>query len=230
MNHRIIGLATGGFIGSVVFLMQPVGASIWTFAVALGVGLGIGAVISHLFDETKNQLSLSNVAKPLTRPSSSSIRLDNAQSFLAMLSDKQGQVQDDAVSEEIGELIDVSTLLVQYVQNYPHQSTSLSAFLSSYSAQTEQVLTGYITVEKYHGKNLDATKQYTISALNALEGAAQGVLDSANDQQSTAVEASSEAINRLAAMQGFTPDADHPSEALQAAEDLKRLTVNKPSV
>jgi hypothetical protein len=217
--NKVIGLVLGVFIGSVVLIAQPLGV-LWSLPLALGIGGGVGALVAKIYAP---EVKVGNVKAALVKdPKAVADKLEKGKDFLSMLVARQGQVKDPTVSGEINELIDDVTRLISYVEDHPSQYQSLGSFLSSYAMQADQVLSGYVTIEAYGG-HVDAARENTINALNALEGAARGSLDHISTAQSTAVEASSEAINRLVSMQGYQPDENQSADTLNAASELKKL-------
>lgn len=235
--NKIIGGIVGTLVGAVILLAQPL-ALAPSAALALGVGLGIGFMLTKMYEPARSKgeapSTVSAVGNALSAgKKNAASKLEAGENFLSMLSNRQLFVKDPEVHGEIGQLIDAVTILHSYVIAHPAEYQAMGSFLASYGAQTEQILTGYVTIETYGG-DVASAKKNVVSALNSLEGAAKGALSKINSEQGTSIEASSEAINRLVSMQGYKPDQidasvggrDHQSEALKAANALNSITAS----
>ena len=150
--------------------------------------------------------------------------LADADRFMSMLSGQQGVTRNTAVRDELGQLIDVMTTMTAYVKSHPEESVLLESFLASYAEQVGKILSSYRVIETYGvPKDVDVAGMNVIKALNALEGAGRGGVRKATAAQSAVIDASSEAINRLVAMQGYSPDATESGDAMASAARLKSL-------
>ena len=230
---KIIAIAVGGLLGGVIFLAQPLGL-VPSALIALGVGLGVGFMIVKMSesDGTASRMpdgtlaadgkidasATSAVSEALLGNNKAAMdTLASGDALLSMLADKQAAARDTVVSSEISELFDDVSVLYAYVRSHPSEYQLLGSFLASYADQTEQILNGYLTMETYGGDSVTNDSMYrarasVIGALNALEGAARGIISRVSAEHGTAVAASADAISHLVEMQGYHPDQSTPGD------------------
>lgn len=230
---KIIAIAVGSLLGGVIFLAQPLGL-VPSALIALGVGLGVGFMIvkmsesdgtaSRMPDGTlaangKIDASATSAVSEALLGNNKAARdtLASGDALLSMLTDKQAAARDPVVSSEISELFDDVSVLYAYVRSHPSEYQLLGSFLASYADQTEQILNGYLTMETYGGGSVTNDSMYrarasVIGALNALEGAARGIISRVSAERGTAVTASADAISHLVEMQGYHPDQGTPGD------------------
>ena len=236
---KIIAIAVGGLLGGVIFLAQPLGL-VPSALIALGVGLGVGYMIvkmsesdgtaSRMPDGTlaadgKIDASATSAVSEALLGNNKAARdtLASGDALLSMLTDKQAAARDPVVSSEISELFDDVSVLYAYVRSHPSEYQLLGSFLASYAEQTEQILNGYLTMETYGGDSepngssatndsMYRARASVIGALNALEGAARGIISRVSAERGTAVAASADAISHLVEMQGYHPDQSAPGD------------------
>ncbi|MCI1210503.1 5-bromo-4-chloroindolyl phosphate hydrolysis family protein [Bifidobacterium tibiigranuli] len=154
--------------------------------------------------------------------------LDEAKSRVGSIATLTRQIKDKGVSKEANDFIAATNALIAYVQESPNAWRTLSHYISVYGEQTESLLSGYLDVERSNSTpQLGPAKADAVRALDALERAAAGELRHAVETKALSLSADSEAIVRLAGMDGYdetdakdaeTPNAETKDTGLKSAE------------
>ena len=199
----IVSILVGLIVGGGVFVL--LGAGWW--------GLGIGTVIAVL--------TYWGVSLVLSRPrmlsgvdidrvpdgERAADAIDHAHSMISSIARASQQITDANVRHEADDFLAATESLIQYVNTDPHVYAILNRFISVYGEQTQHLLDGYADVQS-SGMNSQGSRIQVMSALQALETAAAGELKRAVISKQLALESDSEAIVRLAHMDGYEPARD----------------------
>jgi len=147
--------------------------------------------------------------------------IDAANARLNSIAMLTKQVRDPAVKAEANDFIAATKDLVQYVTRDTSAYPTLRHYITVYGEQTEKLLRSYVDVESSGARDQIATARIeTIEALQVLEQAAAGELSRAVSAKTLGITADSDAIQRLARMDGYDDVA--PSPVLSSAADEGR--------
>lgn len=137
--------------------------------------------------------------------------IDKANACLSELSKLTARARDPQVRKEANDIVVATTSLVRYVEANPSSYDVLRHFINTYGEQSVKLLGGYVEVEDSGASNqVFRAKTETIEALQALETTAAGELSRAVEAKTLALSANSDAIVRLANMDGYSVDDDTP--------------------
>ena len=142
--------------------------------------------------------------------------IDEANRRVASISAISSQIHNTSVNSEAADFIVATRALISYVESDPSAYPTLQHYINVYGEQTESLLTGYLDVERSGADARDAVA-HTVKALQALENTAAGELKRAVDAKTLTLTADSDAIVRLASMDGY--EADDPDAPELSAGD-----------
>lgn len=129
------------------------------------------------------------------------------------------QVRDPAVKAEANDFIAATKDLVQYVTRDTSAYPTLRHYITMYGEQAEKLLRSYVDVESSGARDQIATARIeTIEALQVLEQTAAGELSRAVSAKTLGITADSDAIQRLARMDGYDDVAPSPVPSSAADE------------
>lgn len=139
------------------------------------------------------------------------------------------QVRDPAVKAEANDFIAATKDLVQYVTRDTSAYPTLRHYITVYGEQTEKLLRSYVDVESSGARDQIATARIeTIEALQVLEQTAAGELSRAVSAKTLGITADSDAIQRLARMDGYDDVAPSPVPS-SAADEGRHAPSQTPS-
>ena len=141
--------------------------------------------------------------------------IDAANARLNSIAMLTKQVRDPAVKAEANDFIAATKDLVQYVTRDTSAYPTLRHYITVYGEQTEKLLRSYVDVE-------------TIEALQVLEQTAAGELSRAVSAKTLGITADSDAIQRLARMDGYDDVAPSPVPS-SAADEGRHAPSQTPS-
>lgn len=145
--------------------------------------------------------------------------IDAANARLNSIAMLTKQVRDPAVKAEANDFIAATKDLVQYVTRDTSAYPTLRHYITVYGEQTEKLLRSYVDVESSGARDQIATARIeTIEALQVLEQAAAGELSRAVSAKTLGITADSDAIQRLARMDGYDDVAPSPVPSSAADE------------
>lgn len=128
--------------------------------------------------------------------------IDHAKTTLAQI--ERIQVNDRMIFQEILEFSQGFTSLIRYVENNPSAYDTLRHYDNTYGKQAISLLTTYADVERSGSQEQTLTaKNTTVKAMDAMETAAKGELDRAVGAQTLKLQADSQAVSQLTAMDGY---------------------------
>nr|WP_221339832.1 hypothetical protein [Bifidobacterium sp. SO4] len=117
------------------------------------------------------------------------------------------QVRDPVVRKEANDFIVATQDLVKYVARDTSAYAILRHYITVYGGQTEKLLRSYVDVESSGARDQVAkARQETTEALQVLEQTAAGELSRAVSAKTLGIAADSDAIQRLARMDGYDTD------------------------
>ena len=206
----LIGMAAG--ITCVVLVGGMMGVVVGLLAAAL-LYIGVG----ELF---KPERRLGGMLARLIPDGEAAVeRVDAGRALVRELTARRRAIRDEAVSRELTDLIGDIEALIACVEAQPRTYRHLAHFLATYEEQTLKMLDGYLSVERLNTPALMRQgREDALEALQALQGVAQGELARAGGVKAAELEVSSDAIQRLMEMDGYTPDDDQATAAPGAAE------------
>ena len=141
--------------------------------------------------------------------------IDAANARLNSIAMLTKQVRDPAVKAEANDFIAATKDLVQYVTRDTSAYPTLRHYITVYGEQTEKLLRSYVDVE-------------SIEALQVLEQTAAGELSRAVSAKTLGITADSDAIQRLARMDGYDDVAPSPVPS-SAADEGRHAPSQTPS-
>ena len=204
----LAGLATG----TLVFVVAQGGV----------LGLGLGAVAAAAgYIAVSSQLEkprlIGGTAVELLPDGEHAFKvIDEANRRVASISAISSQIGNRQVNKEASDFVVATRALISYVESDPSAYPTLQHYINVYGQQTESLLTGYRDVERSGTDSGDAV-EHTVKALRAMENTAAGELKRAVEAKTLALTADSDAIVRLASMDGY--EADDPDAPVQTAGD-----------
>lgn len=133
--------------------------------------------------------------------------IDHAKTTLAQI--ERIQVNDRMIFQEILEFSQGFTSLIRYVENNPSAYDTLRHYDNTYGKQAISLLTTYADVERSGSQEQTLTaKNTTVKAMDAMETAAKGELDRAVGAQTLKLQADSQAVSQLTAMDGYSVEKE----------------------
>lgn len=133
--------------------------------------------------------------------------IDHAKTTLAQI--ERIQVNDRMIFQEILEFSQGFTSLIRYVENNPSAYDTLRHYDNTYGKQAISLLTTYADVERSGSQEQTLTaKNTTVKAMDAMETAAKGELDRAVGAQTLKLQADSQAVSQLTAMDGYSMEKE----------------------
>lgn len=200
-------------ISTIVSFIAGLGLAALTFWVAGGgiVGL-VGAVVvaavgyigvSYL---TQPERKLGKVLASAVPNGQKAVEaIDAANARMKAISALIAQVRDPAVRKEVNDIVVATRALTAFVEENPRSYETLRHFINVYGDQTQSLLQGYVEVERSGARDQIAKARIeTINAMQVLEQTAAGELSHAVEAKTLALSADSEAIARLASMDGYS--------------------------
>lgn len=140
-------------------------------------------------------------------------RVDAGRALVRELTARRRVMRDEAVARELDDLIGDIEALIACVEAQPRTYRRLAHFLATYEEQTLKMLDGYLSVEALNTPVLlRQGREDALEALQALQGVAQGELARAGGAKAAELEVSSDAIQRLMEMDGYTPDENETAD------------------
>lgn len=135
--------------------------------------------------------------------------IDDANTMLNRVGMLAGQIRDPQVRAEADDFIAATRDLTRYVNTDTGAYVTLRHYTNVYGEQTAKLLKSYVDVERSGARDqLPVAQRETVEALQTLERAAAGELSRAVSAKTLGIAADSEAIQRLASMDGYAaPDA-----------------------
>ncbi|PJM73731.1 hypothetical protein CS006_00640 [Bifidobacterium primatium] len=205
-------------ISTIVSFLAGLGLAALTFWVAGGgiVGL-VGAVVvaaggyigvSYLTQPERRLGKVLASAVPNGQKAVEAIDMANAR--MNAIRGLMSQVRDPAVRKEVNDIVVATKALTSFVENNPRSYETLRHFINVYGDQTQNLLQGYVEVERSGARDQIAKARVdTINAMQVLEQTAAGELSHAVEAKTLALSADSEAIARLASMDGYSVETTH---------------------
>lgn len=136
--------------------------------------------------------------------------IDAANANLSTIGGLRSQVRDQLVGKEVDDFAVATRALVQFVESNPQSYDTLRHYVNVYGVQTEKLLRGYVEVEQSGATDQIAkARSETIEALQVLEQTAAGELSRAVESKTLALSADSDAIVRLASLDGYTQNSQN---------------------
>lgn len=133
--------------------------------------------------------------------------IDHAKTTLAQI--ERIQVNDRMIFQEILEFSQGFTSLIRYVENNPSAYDTLRHYDNTYGKQAISLLTTYADVERSGSQEQTLTaKNTTVKAMDAMETAAKGELNRAVGAQTLKLQADSQAVSQLTAMDGYSVEKE----------------------
>lgn len=155
--------------------------------------------------------------------------IDAANARLNSIAMLTKQVRDPAVKAEANDFIAATKDLVQYVTRDTSAYPTLRHYITVYGEQTEKLLRSYVDVESSGARDQIATVRIeTIEALQVLEQTTAGELSRAVSAKTLGITADSDAIQRLARMDGYDDVAPSPVPS-SAADEGRHAPSQTPS-
>ncbi|OZG59110.1 hypothetical protein BTIS_0263 [Bifidobacterium tissieri] len=141
--------------------------------------------------------------------------IDAANANLSTIGGLRSQVRDQLVGKEVDDFAVATRALVQFVESNPQSYDTLRHYVNVYGVQTEKLLRGYVEVEQSGATDQIAkARSETIEALQVLEQTAAGELSRAVESKTLALSADSDAIVRLASLDGYTQNSQNDMDAV----------------
>ncbi|NEG96486.1 hypothetical protein GFD17_06935 [Bifidobacterium sp. SMB2] len=205
-------------ISTIISFLAGLGLAALTFWVAGGgiVGL-VGAVVvaaggyigvSYLTQPERKLGKVLASAVPNGQKAVEAIDMANAR--MNAISGLMSQVRDPAVRKEVNDIVVATKALTAFVEDNPRSYETLRHFINVYGDQTQNLLQGYVEVERSGARDQIAKARIdTINAMQVLEQTAAGELSHAVEAKTLALSADSEAIARLASMDGYSVETAH---------------------
>ncbi|WP_243387510.1 hypothetical protein [Bifidobacterium felsineum] len=211
----IAGLALAGF-GFWLAGGGVVGAGV---AVVLA---GLGYVAVSTLTEPERRIG-KMLASALPNGQKAADAIDGANTRLHSISALTSQVRDPAVRSEANDFIVATRDLVNYVTRDTSAYQTLRHYITVYGEQTEQLLRSYVDVESSGARDQIAkARTETIEALQVLEQTAAGELSRAVSAKTLGIAADSDAIQRLARMDGYDAATQSSAQSQRSAQQSVR--------
>ncbi|WP_225431793.1 hypothetical protein [Bifidobacterium platyrrhinorum] len=205
MLQIICGIVAGGLLAALGFAVAGGGF------VGLGVSLALAAlgyVAGSTLTEPERRIG-HMLASALPNGQKAADAIDAANSRLNSIAMLARQVHDEGVRREADDFIEATRSLVDYVAKDTSAYPTLRHYITVYGEQTEKLLRSYVDVES-SGAHDQAAKARgeTIEALQVLERTAAGELSRAVSAKTLGIAADSDAIQRLARMDGYQTETE----------------------
>ncbi|MBW3089059.1 5-bromo-4-chloroindolyl phosphate hydrolysis family protein [Bifidobacterium sp. 82T24] len=216
-------------ISTIISFVAGLGLAALTFWVAGGGVIGlVGAVIvaaggyigvSYLTQPERKLGKVLASAVPNGQKAIEAIDMANAR--MNAIKGLMSQVRDPAVRKEVNDIVVATKALTSFVEDNPRAYETLRHFINVYGDQTQNLLQGYVEVERSGARDqLAKARIDTINAMQVLEQTAAGELSHAVEAKTLALSADSEAIARLASMDGYSVETTH--DTLPSADGTTR--------
>lgn len=225
MLQVICGFVVGLLLAGLGFGLVGGGVPGLIVAVVLAA---LGYIAASTLTEPERRIGKMLVsALPNGQKTADTINAANARlNSIAMLTK---QVRDPAVKAEANDFIAATKDLVQYVTRDTSAYPTLRHYITVYGEQTEKLLRSYVDVESSGARDQIATARIeTIEALQVLEQTAAGELSRAVSAKTLGITADSDAIQRLARMDGYDDVAPSPVPS-SAADEGRHAPSQTPS-
>ncbi|PLS30121.1 hypothetical protein Uis1B_2048 [Bifidobacterium margollesii] len=189
------------------------------------IGLGVSVVVAVLGYVGVSYLTAPErkighlLASAIPNGQQAADTLDQARSCVADLQRLIARTLDPQVRKEADDIVVATEALIRFVEANPSSYDTLRHFINVYGGQSLKLLRGYVDVE--HAGAADQTmraKGETIEALQVLEKTAAGELSHAVEAKRLALSADSDAIVRLASMDGYSADEPGPSSSASGSQ------------
>ncbi|WP_236036999.1 hypothetical protein [Bifidobacterium simiiventris] len=201
----MIGVIAGFVIG-----LGLAGLAFWLaggglLGMALGVVCAVGGYIagSTLLQPERRLGKI--VVSALPNGQKAAAAIDDANAMLNRISMLAGQIGDPQVRREADDFIAATRDLTRYVTTDTSAYATLRHYTNVYGGQTAKLLKSYVDVERSGAHDqLPVAQRETVEALQVLERTAAGELSRAVSAKTLGIAADSEAIQRLASMDGYS--------------------------
>ncbi|WP_240539360.1 hypothetical protein [Bifidobacterium sp. SO1] len=216
----MIGVIAGFVIG-----LGLAGLAFWLaggglLGMALGVVCAVGGYIagSTLLQPERRLGKI--VVSALPNGQKAAAAIDDANAMLNRISMLAGQIGDPQVRREADDFIAATRDLTRYVTTDTSAYATLRHYTNVYGGQTAKLLKSYVDVERSGAHDqLPVAQRETVEALQVLERTAAGELSRAVSAKTLGIAADSEAIQRLASMDGYSTAGDGGAEHDDAVHD-----------
>ncbi|MBT1178872.1 5-bromo-4-chloroindolyl phosphate hydrolysis family protein [Bifidobacterium vespertilionis] len=228
MLQVILGFAAGLGLGVAGFLIA--GGGVPGIVVALVAAAGGYVGVSAL--TTPDRKIGKVLASALPNGQKAADAIDDANERLKLIEGTLREIQDPTVRAEANDFVVATRDLVRYVGTDPGAWSTLRHYITVYGEQTSKLLESYVDVERSGaGDQLWKARQETIEALQVLEKTAAGELSRAVSSKTLGISADSDAIVRLARMDGYEVDDDdrHAPRRMPAPPDPGTRIANGPA-
>ncbi|KFI48102.1 5-bromo-4-chloroindolyl phosphate hydrolysis family protein [Bifidobacterium biavatii] len=219
----MIGVIAGFVIG-----LGLAGLAFWLAGGGL-IGLGLGtvcAVLGYVAGSTLLQPERrlgKVVVSALPNGQKAAAAIDDANTMLNRIGMLARQVRDPQVRSEADDFIAATRDLTRYVSTDTGAYATLRHYTNVYGDQTAKLLKSYVDVEQSGARDqLAVAQRETVEALQVLERTAAGELSRAVSSKTLGIAADSEAIQRLASMDGYATPDEHDGGTGADAETGKR--------
>lgn len=203
MISVISGFIAGLVLAGLGFVLAGGGIPGAIVAVVAAAGGYIGV---SMLTEPERKLG-SIIASALPNGQKAVAAIDAANAMLARIQQPAARVADRGVRREADDFIAATRDLTAYVTKNPSAYATLQHYVNVYGDQTARLLESYVEVEQSGADDqIAAARQETVEALQVLEQAAAGELSRAVKAKTLGIAADSEAIQRLARMDGYDVD------------------------
>ncbi|PJM76063.1 5-bromo-4-chloroindolyl phosphate hydrolysis family protein [Bifidobacterium simiarum] len=204
-------------VGTILAFIAGLALAGVTFWISGGglLGLGASAVVAVLGYVGVSYLTAPErkigqlLASAIPNGQQAADTLDRARSCVDDMQRLIARTLDPQVRKEADDIVVATGSLIRFVEANPSSYDTLRHFINVYGGQSLKLLRGYVDVE--HAGAPDQTeraKAETIEALQVLEKTAAGELSHAVESKRLALSADSDAIVRLASMDGYTADRE----------------------
>lgn len=216
MLQIVCGIIAGGVLAALGFAVSGGGF------VGLGVSLALAAlgyVAGSTLTEPERRIG-HMLASALPNGQKAADAIDAANTRLNAIAMLSRQVQDPLVRKEADDFIAATRSLIDYVAKDTSAYAILRHYITVYGEQTQKLLRSYVDVESSGAHDQTAKARVeTIEALQVLERTAAGELSRAVSSKTLGIAADSDAIQRLASMDGYqTDDATANGTAARIAQ------------
>ena len=184
------------------------------------VAASLGYVAASML--TEPTLKLGGVlAEQLPSGRAAALAVERANAFCGQLRKRIAAMLDGQVRKEADDILAATNNLAAFVTDNPASHGILDHFLNVYAQQTLRLVDGYLGIERTGVREqIVSAKRETIGALQALETTAAGELMNAVKAKSLSLSADSDAIKRLANMDGYqTDEADAEPNGMRRPDE-----------
>lgn len=200
MLQVICGFIAGLLLAGLGFGLAGGGAPGLIVAIVLAA---LGYIAASTLTEPERRIG-KMLASALPNGQKAADAIDSANARLSSIALFARQVRDPAVKAEADDFIAATRDLVQYVARDTSAYPTLRHYITVYGEQTEQLLRSYVDVESSGAcDQIAKASTETIEALQVLEQTAAGELSRAVSAKTLGIAADSDAIQRLARMDGY---------------------------